>query len=370
MTGIGIIGCGNISGAYLRTLTKAPGVRVVAVADLDLERARAQAQAFGVPLALAPATLLERDDVDLVVDLTIPAAHHAVNRMALEAHKAVYSEKPMAATAAEARSLLALADANGVPLGGAPDTFLGVGLQTARAALDADAIGRPVAAVAHMISRGPERWHPDPAFFFQPGAGPLHDMGPYYVTALVSLLGPVASVTAEGGRAWTERTIGSGPRAGQRVPVAVETHVSAVLRFASGTLATLLVTFDVTASDLPRIELFGEHGTLSLGDPNTFVGPVRVRTAADGAWSEVAAVPGFAGNARGLGALELLQAVACGRTPRASGALASHVLDVLDGALTAMREGRRVAIESRPGRPEPLRPEELPALGWTDGGAA
>ena len=366
MTGIGIIGCGNISGAYLRTLTKAPGVRVEAVADLDLERARAQAHAFGVPLALTPTAILERDDLGLIVDLTIPAAHHDVNCRALEAGKAVYSEKPMAATAAEARSLMALADATGLPLGGAPDTFLGVGLQTARAALDAGTIGRPVAAVAHMVSRGPERWHPDPAFFFLPGAGPLHDMGPYYVTALVSLLGPVASVTAEGGRAWTERTIGSGPRAGQRVPVSVETHVSAQLRFASGPLAALLTTFDVTASDLPRIEVFGENGTLSLGDPNTFVGPVRVRHAPDEPWSEVSAVPGFAGNARGLGALELLRAAAQGREPRASGALASHVLDVLDGALVSMRDGRRVAIDSRPSRPEPLGLDDLAALGWSD----
>lgn len=370
MTGIGIIGCGTISGAYLRTLTHAPGVRVIAVADLDEGRARRQAAAFGVPHALDPASLLAHAEVELVVDLTVPGAHLEVNRRALEAGRAVYSEKPLAATAVDARSLVALAEAVGRPIGGAPDTFLGVGLQTARAALDDGVIGRPFAAAAHMVTRGPERWHPDPGFFFQPGAGPLHDMGPYYVTALVALLGPVASVTAEGARTWPERTIGSGPRTGERVPVAVETHVTALLRFASGALATLLTTFDVSASALPRIELFGELGTLSLPDPNTFAGPVRLRTSPDAPWQEVTPVPGFAGNARGLGALELLHATACGRPARASGALAAHVLDVLDGALTAMREGRRVAIDSRPERPAPLTAAELVALGWSAGVAA
>ena len=364
-TGIGIIGCGTISGAYLRTLTRAPGVRLAAVADLDLARARVQADAFGVPHALEPDALLAHDDVALVVDLTIPGAHFDVNRQALEAGKDVYSEKPLSATAAEARALVALARDRGVALGGAPDTFLGAGLQTARAALDQGVVGRPFAAVAHMVSSGPERWHHDPRFLYQTGAGPLLDMGPYYVTAMVSLFGPVASVIADAHRTWPERTIGSGPRAGQTFPVEMDTHVTALLRFASGVTATLLTTFDVAASDLPRFEVFGEEGTLSLPDPNVFAGPVRVRTESKGAWREVPQVPGFGGNARGLGALELRLATAAGRPPRASGELASHVLDVLEGALTAARSGQRVAIDSRPPRPAALTTEELAALGWT-----
>jgi predicted dehydrogenase len=364
-TAIGIIGCGTISSAYLRTLTRAPGVRVAAVADLDPVRARAQAEAFGVPDAVDPAALLAREDLELIVDLAIPAAHFDLNRAALEAGKAVYSEKPLSASAAEARTLLALARDRGLALGGAPDTFLGSGLQTARAALDDGAIGRPFAAVAHMVTRGPESWHPDPGFLFQPGAGPLLDMGPYYVTALVSLLGPVASVIADASRTWPARTIGSGPLAGRTVPVAVDTHVTVLLRFASGAVATLLTTFDVTASDLPRFEVFGEEGTLALPDPNVFGGPVRVRTTRDASWGEVTQVPGFGGNARGIGALELGLATAAGRPPRASGELASHVLDVLEGALTAARSGQRVAIDSRPPRPAALTTEELDALGWT-----
>jgi predicted dehydrogenase len=364
-TGIGIIGCGTISGAYLRTLTRAPGVHVVALADLDLARARAQAAAFGIADAVDPAALLARDDVELVVDLTIPAAHFEINRLGLEAGKAVYSEKPLSASAADARALLALARERGLALGGAPDTFLGAGLQTARAALDEGTIGRPFAAVAHMVSNGPERWHPDPHFLYQYGAGPLLDMGPYYVTAMVSLFGPVASVIADAHRTWPERTVGSGPRAGETFPVEMDTHVTVLLRFASGVTATLLTTFDVAASDLPRFEVFGEEGTLALPDPNTFAGPVRRRSANDGAWHEVPPVPGFGGNARGIGALELRLANAAGRPPRASGDLASHVLDVLEAALTAVRSGQRVGIDSRPSRPAPLTTEELHALGWT-----
>jgi predicted dehydrogenase len=181
----------------------------------------------------------------------------------------------------------------------------------------------------------------------------------------VSLFGPVESVLADGSRTWPARTIGSGPLTGQSVPVAVDTHVTVLLRFVSGAVATLLTTFDVTASELPRFEVFGEEGTLSLPDPNVFAAPVRVRTEPKGTWREVPQVPGFGGNARGIGALELRLATAAGRPPRASGELASHVLDVLEGALTAIRSGQRVAIDSRPLRPTALSNEELQALGWT-----
>ena len=363
--GIGIIGSGTIFPAYARTLANAPDARLVAVADLDEARARARAEAFGVPHALSPAALLERDDVELVIDLTVPNAHFDVNRRALAAGKHVYSEKPLSATAAEARSLVQLAQEAGLALGGAPDTFLGVGYQTARAALDDQVIGRPFAAVAHMLTSGPERWHHDPSFFYLPGAGPLLDMGPYYVTAMVSLFGPVASVSAEGGRTSPTRTIETGPKAGQSFDVHVDTHITLLLRFHSGALATLLTTFDVGISDLPRFEVFGELGTLSLPDPNTFAGPVRVRTSKDAPWSEVPSVPGFATNARGIGALDLLEAHRAGRAPRASGGLASHVLDVLEGGLTSLEAGRRVTIESRPERPAPLTDDDLAALGWT-----
>jgi len=365
ITSIGIIGCGTISTAYLRTLTRAPDVRVVALADLDPARARARADEFGIANALTPDALLASDAVDLVIDLTIPSAHYDVNRRALEAGKHVYSEKPLAASAAEAHALRALAQARGLALGGAPDTFLGVGLQTARTAVDAGVVGRPFAAAAHMCTGGPERWHHDPGFFYLGGAGPLLDMGPYYVTTMVVLFGAVASVTGEGLRPQTERTVASGPLAGARFPVAVDTHVTLTLRFASGVVATLLTTFDVPATDLPRFEVYGEAGTLSLPDPNTFEGPVRRRGPADDAWHEVVGEPGVSHNARGIGALDLLVAHRQGRPARASAALAAHVLEVLEAGLTSVRTGHRVAIESRPERPDPLTVEDLHALGWT-----
>jgi len=363
-TGIGIIGCGTISRAYLDTLTRAPDVRVVALADLDLARARERASSYDIALALSPDELLARDDVELVIDLTVPGAHAGVNRAALLSGKHVYSEKPLAATAGEARALVELADQQQRLLGCAPDTFLGSGLQTARTALDDDAIGRPIAAVAHMVSSGPERWHHDPAFLYQHGAGPLLDMGPYYVTAMVSLFGPVASVVADGGTTWPERTIGSGPRAGERFSVEVETHVTLLLRFRSGVLATLLTSFDVQASELPRFEVFGERGTMSLPDPNHFGGNVRVRTSLDAPWHTVANVPGFEHEARGVGALELLLARQSDRPPRANGHLAAHVLEVLEGGLQALRTGRRVELDSAPDRPDALTSDELEALGY------
>ncbi len=362
--GIGVVGCGTISSAYLRNLTKAAGVRVVALADIDVERAAARAAEFGVPLATDPDSLLGLAEVDLVIDLTIPAAHYDVNGRALRAGKAVYSEKPLSVDAASANDLLRLATETGLPLGGAPDTFLGAGQQTAAAALDDGIIGTPFAAVAHMVSRGPESWHHSPEFLFQPGAGPLYDIGPYYVTALVNFFGPVSSVTASSTRGFQSRTIGSGPRAGTSFSVGTDTHVTLLLQFVSGVHATLLTSFDVAASDLPRFEVFGTTGTLAVPDPNTFGGPVRVRRSRDEAWEELPLGPGWTDNARGIGALELALATAAGRPARAGGALAAHVIEVLDGAVAAAAGGRRQDVESRPERPARLSEADQLALGW------
>ncbi len=362
--GIGVVGCGTISSAYLKNLTAASGVRVVALADLDLERASARAAEFGVPRATDLDTLLSLGEVDLVIDLTVPAAHLDVNSRALRAGKAVYSEKPLAIDSLSAGSLLRLATELGLPLGGAPDTFLGAGQQTAAAALDAGVIGTPFAAVAHMVSRGPESWHHAPEFFFQPGAGPLYDMGPYYVTALVNFFGPVRSVAASATRGFATRTIGSGPRAGAAFGVDTDTHVTLLLEFVSGVHATLLTTFDVAATDLPRFEVFGTTGTMSVPDPNTFGGPLRVRRSNAQVWEELPLGPGWVENARGIGALELALASSQNRPARASGALAAHVIDVLDGAVAAAASGRRQEVISRPERPARLSEADQLALGW------
>ncbi|MBX3142579.1 MAG: Gfo/Idh/MocA family oxidoreductase [Trueperaceae bacterium] len=362
--GIGVVGCGTISSAYLRNLTKAAGVRVVALADIDVDRASARATEFGVPLATDPDSLLDLPDVDLVIDLTIPAAHYDVNSRALLAGKAVYSEKPLSVDAGSANALLNQATGLGLALGGAPDTFLGAGQQTAAAALDAGVIGAPFAAVAHMVSRGPESWHHSPEFLFQPGAGPLYDIGPYYVTALVNFFGPVKSVTASATRGFQTRTIGSGPRAGTSFDVGTDTHTTLLLEFVSGVHATLLTSFDVSASDLPRFEVFGTTGTLAVPDPNTFGGPVRVRRSRDTDWEDIPLGPGWTENARGIGALELALATSQGRPARASGALAAHVIEVLDGAVRAAADGQRQDISSRPQRPARLSQDEHMALGW------
>lgn len=362
--GVGLVGCGTISGAYLTNLTAAYGVRVVAVADLDLERARTRASEFGVPIATDVDTLLSLAEIDLVIDLTVPASHHEVNRSALLAGKGVYSEKPLAVGSEQARELLQLAASLGLPLGGAPDTFLGAGQQTAAAALDAGVIGRPFAAVLNMVSRGPESWHHSPEFLFQPGAGPLYDIGPYYVTALVNLFGPVASVVAASSKAFATRVIGSGPRAGTAFEVATDTHVTLLLEFTSGLNATLLTSFDVAASDLPRFEVFGTEGTLSVPDPNTFAGPVRVRRSQAQPWEELPLGPGPVANARGVGALELALATRLGRTPRVGGELAAHVIEVLDGAVTSVASGTRQPVTSRPQRPQRLTEADHRELGW------
>jgi predicted dehydrogenase len=353
-TGVAVIGCGWVSDVYLTNLVSSPDVRVAGCADLDPGRAAAKAAKHGVP-ARSVDDLLADPDVSIVVNLTPPRAHQPLNLAAVEAGKAVYTEKPLAETRAEATALRRRASAAGVRVGCAPDTFLGAGLQTCRRLLDDGAIGTPVAATAFMAVAPVESWHPDPpAFVYQPGAGPLFDMGVYHVTALVALLGPVRSVTAMAATPFATRTIRSGPRRGQTVPVAVPTHVSACLQMAGGALATLVTTFDTQAHSLPQVEIYGTEGTLACPDPNEFGGPVRLaRNRADG-WTEMPLGPGPAGNARGIGVADLARAQRTGRRHRADCALAYHVLDVLESILDSARTGAHVIVESTCERPEPI----------------
>ncbi|MGI8746984.1 MAG: Gfo/Idh/MocA family protein, partial [Deinococcus sp.] len=273
----------------------------------------------------------------------------------------VYSEKPLAVERGDGQAILRGAAERGLRVGCAPDAFLGAGLQTARELLDAGRIGRPLAASAFFMGSGPESWHPDPDFFYQPGAGPLFDMGPYYLTALVSLLGGVSRVGGSAVTASTQRTIGSGARRGERVPVSVPTHVSAQLGFEAGPVATFIASFDVPASELPRMELYGSEGTLSLPDPNTFGGPLRVRGQGDDRWETVELTRPFGDNARGIGLADMLDAAACGEPQRASGELAYHVLDVMHTVLDAAEQGRTLEVASRAQRPAalPVRPAWL-----------
>jgi predicted dehydrogenase len=335
---IGMVGAGKISSAYLATFQRLPGLRLTAVADLDPARAGAAAEGHAGVRALTVDELLAADDVDAVLNLTIPAAHAEVALAAVAAGKHVYGEKPITADRDQAQAVLAAAANAGLRVGCAPDTVLGHGTQTARKVIDDGGIGRPVAATAFMAGPGHESWHPDPEFYYRPGGGPLLDMGPYYLTSLIHLLGPVVSVVGRSSRPRSERVIGSGPRAGTRFGVEVDTHITGVLEHAGGALTTMVMSFDVPSARLPRIEVYGTDGALSVPDPNTFEGDVEVFSPSAKAWSVTPHSAGFADAARGYGLADLARALQTSRPHRASGEVALHVLDVMQCLLDAGRE--------------------------------
>ncbi len=350
---IGIIGCGNISQIYLTAPKRNPALNITACADVLLERAEAKAREHGIQ-ALTVEGMLADPAIDMVINLTIPAAHGPVALQALAAGKHVYNEKPLAITRADAQAMLDLAAKKGLRVGCAPDTFLGAGLQTCRKLINDGAIGRPVAATAFMLGHGPEGWHPDPEFFYQPGAGPMFDMGPYYLTAFIHLLGPAARVTGSAQASFPERVIGSAARKGQTIKVNTPTHVAGVLDFASGAVATIVTSFDVWSAQVPRIEIYGSEGTLSVPDPNTFGGPVLLRGATDRDLREVPLTHPNHENCRGLGPADMATAIASGRPHRASGALAWHVLDIMHAIHDASREGRHITLTSQCAQPAAL----------------
>ena len=351
---VGLIGCGFISERYLQNAPDFPAFSVVACADLDRERARERAKAHGIPRVLGVDELLADPEVEVVLNLTTPNAHFSVGAAALAAGKGVYTEKTLAILLEDGASLAAAAELHGLRLGGAPDTFLGGGWQTARELIDAGAIGEPVAATGFLLNHGPERWHPHPDFYYQRGGGPLFDMAPYYLTALISLLGPVQRVTGSARMSFPERTILSQPRAGEQIPVEVATHLAAVLDFAAGPIATLVTSFDVWAHETPLLEVYGSEGTLSLPDPNKFGGPLRIRRMGDEDWREVPITRPWTDNARGLGLADMAACLRAGVPHRASGELTYHVLEIMHAVETASRTGAHVTIESSVPRPTPL----------------
>ena len=344
---VGIVGAGNISGQYVRNLPRLDDVVLTRIADIDASRAIAAAAQADVP-ACTPDELLEASDVDIVLNLTIPLAHAEVALAAIAAGKHVYGEKPLAADTSAARKVLEAAAAKGVVVGCAPDTVLGTGVQTARASLDAGDIGAPVAATAFMTTPGHERWHPNPEFYYEPGGGPLLDMGPYYLTALVTLLGPVRRVVGMSAAPRATRVIGSGPRVGTTFPVRVATHVTGVLEHVGGALSTLMMSFDIWGAQLPRIEVYGTEGSLSVPDPNNFDGTVQVFR---DEWVDLPVLAGHPDAGRGIGVADLARSIVDGTPLRASGDLAFHVLDVMECLLRAAETGTSVQIGSTCERP-------------------
>ena len=350
---IGIIGVGTISAQYFAEFPKLEGLHVVAVADINEARAAEVAAEHDVEVLTVDA-LLADPRIDAVLNLTIPVAHVDIAMRALRAGKHVYGEKPLALDPEEAAPMLELARERGLRVGSAPDTVLGTGVQTARALLDSGSVGEPVAAAVHWSSPGHELWHPAAQFYYQPGGGPLFDMAPYYLTTLVTLLGPVIRVSGVATRSNRERTIATGDEAGSSVPVNVDTHVSAILEHTNGVTSTLTVSFEVWASRAPLFELYGTKGTIAVPDPNRFSDPVEVWTVDTPDWTKMPASAGYADAGRGVGLADMAHAIETCRPHRASAELAFHVLEIMDAVLRASSEHRVVELTSTVARPEPV----------------
>lgn len=366
--GVGIIGCGNISAAYLQLASMFKGYTILAVADINMDNARARADEFGVRAETVDG-LLAADDIDLIINLTIPAAHVEVSSAILKAGKHVYSEKPFVLSLAEAQALGKLAKDNGVRIGSAPDTFMGGSHQLARKLIDDGAIGDVKSGAAVVMSSGMEDWHPNPDFFFQKGGGPILDLGPYYICNLVQMLGPVAKVTGFTGMASATRTIGNGPRDGETVPVETPTTIHAVLGFKSGAIITLLASWDVRASNHPTMELYGTEGTMNVPDPNFFGGELTVTDGKSDpdakSWDHPFSVPNFEetqANYRGAGLADMALSIAADRPHRCDDAFATHVVEVMTAILDAGDTGSVMTLTTTCGRPDGLDPDQARAL--------
>lgn len=341
--GVGIIGAGNISGQYLDNLTTFPDVEVLFIADIDAARAKEQADKYGVPGSGSTEELLAHSGIEIVVNLTIPAAHSEVALAALAAGKNVWTEKPFALDRATGRAVLAEAERLGLRACGAPDTFLGAGLQAGRRLIADGRIGTPLTALTLFQVGGPETWHPSPDFFYAVGGGPLFDMGPYYLTTLVQNFGPVKRVAATGSVARETRVIGSGPRAGETIPVEIPTHISALIEFESGASAQSVFSFQSALSRTGFVEIAGSEGTLVFNDPNNFDGDLTLW--ADGA-TDAETIPTTKVAGRGTGVLDLARSIRAGVPERASGALAFHVLDIMVSISEAVDTGAFVDVTS------------------------
>ncbi len=351
--GVGVIGCGVISKAYMTAMKRFPQIELKAVSDMQQGPAEARAAEFGVP-ALRTDDLLRRDDIEIVVNLTVPLAHTDVSLAVLNAGKHVHSEKPIGVNMVEARKVMDLADKKGLRVGCAPDTFLGGGHQTARKLLDDGAIGQPVGGSAFFMCPGHERWHPAPGFYYLRGGGPMLDMGPYYITDLIQLLGPIRSVMGAATRLRSERIVTSQPMNGAKIPVEVATHVTGVLEFQSGAAVSITMSFDVPKHKHTPIEIYGTKGSLIVPDPNRFGGEVQVAETG-GDWQPVAHSHGHVdGEFRSIGVADMAAGILNNRPHRASGALALHALEAMEAFQISSDEGRRVMLETTVERPAML----------------
>ena len=356
----GVIGCGKISDAYFNATKKFPILDIAACADLDMARAQEKAEQHGVPKALTPDALIADPEIEIIINLTIPAAHYAVSKAALLAGKHVHGEKPLTVSREEGKELVELAKAKGLRLGCAPDTFLGGGHQTCRKLIDDGWIGEPVAATAFMMGRGHESWHPAPEFYYKAGGGPMFDMGPYYLTALINMIGPLRRVTGSAQTTFAERTITSQPLHGTKITVDVPTHIAGVMDFANGAVGTIITSFDVYgAPAFSPIVIYGTEGTLAVPDPNGFGGTVKWKGKRHKEFADVPLTHGHTENGRGIGAADIAYAIRSGRPHRANGDLAYHVLEAMHAFHDASDRGVHYTMKSTVERPAPLR-SDLP----------
>ena len=369
---VGLIGTGRISEVYLRNCAEFNGLDIVSCGSLDMDESRAKAAKFGVPRVATPEEIIADPEVDAILNLTVPAAHAEISLAALEAGKHVHSEKPFVTDLTDGQRILELATCKGLLVGNAPDTFLGGRWQTVRKLLDRGAIGKPTGVSAFVPTHGVERHHPNPDYYYAKGGGPLLDLGPYYLAAMVFCLGPIRRVAGMGRKTFPERMIENGPRYGEMMPVEVDTHCLSMFEFESGVVGQMMVSFDVWESETPRLEVYGTDGTICIPDPdpgdgaNVFQGPVWMRTRETSRWTmrprpkapvdwEVAEnTHGLNFDARGVGLAELARAASDRREPRASGALGLHLCEVMQGMLASPGLGRFVAIESTCVRPAML----------------
>lgn len=376
--GVGIIGCGNISATYFVLAPLFRGIDVRACADINPQAARATARAHKVRSESVDGLLLS-DDIDIVVNLTVPSAHFEVSRSVIDAGKHVYSEKPFVLSLKEGRDLARRAARQKVRIGSAPDTFLGGSHQLARKLIDSGRIGRITSGTCHVMSHGMESWHPNPDFFFLPGAGPILDIGPYYVTSLINLVGPVRQVVARSAMPASERTITSKPRRGEKIPVGTPTTIHAILEFRSGALITLGASWDVWRHSHKAMELYGEGGTIGIPDPNFFGGEVHLTrrerpVAGLSAWDHPFGVinqgggNGAVANYRAAGLADMADAILKDRPHRCSAELALHAVDVMTSILKSGESGRPVKMRTTCERPAPLTPAKAKALLATRGG--
>ncbi|MBO0344231.1 Gfo/Idh/MocA family oxidoreductase [Roseibium sp. CAU 1637] len=366
--GIGILGCGNISAAYMRLSPLFRGIEVRACADINEAAAKARAEEFSLRAETVEG-LLAADDIDIVVNLTVPNAHFEVSKKVLEAGKHVYSEKPFVLSVEEGQELARIAKAKGLRVGSAPDTFLGGSHQLARHLIDSDAVGKITSGTCFVQSPGMEMWHPNPDFFFQPGGGPILDLGPYYVSNLVQLLGPVKRVVAMCSKGSPERTITSQPRFGEKIPVGTPTTIHAVLQFHSGAQITYCASWDVWQHGHSNMELYGRNGTLHVPDPNFFGGEVRMTELGsfvniNGSWDHPfsKANDRTHANYRTAGLADMAQGILENRPHRCSLEFSLHVVDVMTAILASGEQGAFIDIKTTCDRPEALDPQAAQGL--------